>query len=277
MEFKALKNIETAYQQLRRYSMAFLGLCALITVVAVWRSYSFAEKQRQKIYVLDNGKSLMLALSQDLWQNRPVEAREHVKRFHELFFTLAPDKAAIESNVNRAMMLADKSAIAYYRDLSEKGFFNRLVAGNVSQRIVVDSIAGNFNDYPYELRTYARQQIIRESYITERSLASLSTPFVRTTTRRGSLSNDSRYWRIKTSDAMIGKHILKPLCEVKDRALEHLKNYLEQRTPRQRLYIVLTALLLFAAVDIWMIVSSLSGHSEPLPAQHIEVSVPLKP
>ena len=170
MEFKALKNIETAYQQLRRYSMAFLGLCALITVVAVWRSYSYAEKQRQKIYVLDNGKSLMLALSQDLWQNRPVEAREHVKRFHELFFTLAPDKAAIESNVNRAMMLADKSAIAYYRDLSEKGFFNRLVAGNVSQRIVVDSIAGNFNDYPYELRTYARQQIIRESYITERSL-----------------------------------------------------------------------------------------------------------
>ena len=144
MEFKALKNIETAYQQLRRYSMAFLGLCALITVVAVWRSYSFAEKQRQKIYVLDNGKSLMLALSQDLWQNRPVEAREHVKRFHELFFTLAPDKAAIESNVNRAMMLADKSAIAYYRDLSEKGFFNRLIAGNVSQRIVVDSIAGNF-------------------------------------------------------------------------------------------------------------------------------------
>ena len=170
MEFKALKNIETAYQQLRRYSMAFLGLCALITVVAVWRSYSFAEKQRQKIYVLDNGKSLMLALSQDLWQNRPVEAREHVKRFHELFFTLAPDKAAIESNVNRAMMLADKAAIAYYRDLSEKGFFNRLIAGNVSQRIVVDSIAGNFNDYPYELRTYARQQIIRESYITERSL-----------------------------------------------------------------------------------------------------------
>ena len=80
------------------------------------------------------------------------------------------NKAAIESNVNRAMMLADKSAIAYYRDLSEKGFFNRLVAGNVSQRIVVDSIAGNFNDYPYELRTYARQQIIRESYITERSL-----------------------------------------------------------------------------------------------------------
>ena len=162
-----------------------------------------------------------------------------------------PDKAAIESNVNRAMMLADKSAIAYYRDLSEKGFFNRLVAGNVSQRIVVDSIAGNFNDYPYELRTYARQQIIRESYITERSLVTscqLSTPFVRTTTRRVSLSSGSWYWRIKTSDAMKGRHCITTLAGAKDRALGRLKNYLEQRTPRQRLYIVLTALLLFAAV-----------------------------
>lgn len=74
---------------------------------------------------------------------------------------------------------------------------------------------------------------------------------------------------------MIGKHILTPLCEVKDRTLGRLKNYLEQRTPRQRLYIVLTALLLFAAVDIWMIVSNLSGHSRPPRVEHIEV--PLKP
>ena len=32
----------------------------------MWISYRFAERQREKIYVLDNGKSLMLALSQDL-------------------------------------------------------------------------------------------------------------------------------------------------------------------------------------------------------------------
>lgn len=54
----------------------------------------------------------MVALSQDLSQNRPVEAREHVRRFHELFFTLSPDKDAIESNVKRALYLADGSAIA---------------------------------------------------------------------------------------------------------------------------------------------------------------------
>ena len=88
MEFKSLKNIETSFKQIRIIAIVFVVLCAGITGYAVWNSFSFAEAQRQKIYVLDEGKSLMLALSQDLSQNRPVEAREHVKRFHELFFTL---------------------------------------------------------------------------------------------------------------------------------------------------------------------------------------------
>ena len=47
----------------------------------------------------------MLALSQDVQQNRPVEAREHIRRFHELFFTLSPDKSAIESNVQSDLYL----------------------------------------------------------------------------------------------------------------------------------------------------------------------------
>lgn len=99
MEFKSLKNIETSFKQIRLFGIVFVCLCAGIVGYALWNSYSFAEKQREKIYVLDGGKSLMLALSQDLSQNRPVEAREHVRRFHELFFTLSPDKNAIESNI----------------------------------------------------------------------------------------------------------------------------------------------------------------------------------
>ena len=87
----------------------------------------------------------MLALSQDVQQNRPVEAREHIRRFHELFFSLSPDKSAIESNVQRALYLSDESAIGYYRNLQEKGYFNRMKA-------------------------YCRQHIIRSSSVTERSL-----------------------------------------------------------------------------------------------------------
>ncbi|MDR1984738.1 MAG: conjugative transposon protein TraK [Prevotellaceae bacterium] len=170
MEFKSLKNIETSFKQIRFFGIVFVGLCAGIAGYSVWSAYNFAEAQRQKIYVLDGGKSLMLALSQDLSQNRPVEAREHVKRFHELFFTLSPDKNAIESNIRRALFLVDKSAFGYYKDLTEKGYYNRIISGNINQNLHVDSVSFVFDTYPYKAVTYARQLIIRESNITERSL-----------------------------------------------------------------------------------------------------------
>ena len=138
MEFKSLTNIETSFRRIRLMLAVFTGCCTLVTGYALWSSFRFAEKQREKIYVLDGGKSLMLALSQDLSQNRPAEAREHVRRFHELFFGLSPQKDAIEHNINRALQLADRSAYRYV--------------------------------YPYRVKTYARQLIIRESNVTERSL-----------------------------------------------------------------------------------------------------------
>lgn len=172
MEFKSLKNIESSFRQIRFFGIAFLCLCAGIVIYSVWSSYRFTEAQRQKIYVLDSGKSLMLALSQDMAQNRPVEARDHVKRFHELFFTLSPDKGAIESNMQRALYLADKSAYNYYKDLSEKGYYNRIISGNINQVVRVDSVSCDFTHYPYQVTTFARQMIIRESNVTERSLVS---------------------------------------------------------------------------------------------------------
>ena len=170
MEFKSLKNIETSFKQIRFFGIVFVCLCAVVVCYSIWNAYKFAEAQRQRIYVLDGGKSLMLALSQDLSQNRPVEAREHVKRFHELFFTLSPDKNAIEGNIRRALFLVDKSAFAYYKDLQEKGYYNRIISGNINQNVQVDSVTCNFENYPYKVVTYARQLIIRESNITERSL-----------------------------------------------------------------------------------------------------------
>ena len=170
MEFKSLKNIETSFRQIRLFGMIVVTLSAVVAIAAVVFALNFAEKQREKIYVLDNGKSLMLALSQDMAQNRPAEAREHVRRFHELFFTLSPDKSAIEHNINRALLLADKSAYNYYSDFVEKGYYTRIIAGNINQVLQVDSIQCDFNNYPYQVRTFARELIIRQSNVTERSL-----------------------------------------------------------------------------------------------------------
>ncbi|SFN43229.1 Bacteroides conjugative transposon TraK protein [Chryseobacterium oleae] len=170
MEFKTLRNIENSFKQIRLFTFVFALLCFGVVGLVVYQSYSFAEEQRKKIYVLDNGKSLMVALSQDMSINRPVEAREHVRRFHELLFTIAPDKNAIESNAKRAFNLADQSAFDYYKDLSEKGYYNRIISGNIQQRIEVDSVVASFSNYPYKVKTFARQFIIRSSNLTIRSL-----------------------------------------------------------------------------------------------------------
>lgn len=170
MEFKSLTNIETSFRQIRLFALVFICLCALITGFTVWNSYTFAEAQRQKIYVLDQGKSLMLALSQDVQQNRPVEARDHIRRFHELFFNVSPDKEAIEKNIERSLYLSDKSAYRYYKDLMEGGYYSRMISGNISQIVEIDSIRCDFDRYPYTALTYARQIIIRASNVTERSL-----------------------------------------------------------------------------------------------------------
>lgn len=170
MEFRSLKNIESSFKMIRFSCIMFICLCSGITGFSVFESYRFAELQRQKIYVLDQGKSLILALQQDASNNRPIEAKEHIKRFHELFFTLAPDKNAIEGNIRRALYLSDKSAYNYYKDLSEKGYYNRLITASIIQRVEVDSIVYNLDSYPFPVRTYARQIIIRESSVTERTL-----------------------------------------------------------------------------------------------------------
>lgn len=175
MEFKSLTNIETSFKQIRLYAIVFACVCVVVSAYAVYASYQFAGEQREKIYVLDQGKSLMLALSQDAANNRPVEAREHVRRFHELFFTIAPDKDAIEKNMERAFLLCDKSAFDYYKDLAEKGYYNRAISGNVNQRVEINSILCNFEHYPYEITTYARQFIVRQSNVTERSLVTTCT------------------------------------------------------------------------------------------------------
>ena len=65
--------------------------------------------------------------------------------------------------------MADKSAYNYYADFAEKGFYNRIIAGNINQVLQVDSVVCNFDRYPYEARTYARQMIIRESNVTNAS------------------------------------------------------------------------------------------------------------
>ena len=62
------------------------------------------------------------------------------------------------------------SCVASFMMAERVWYYNRLISGNINQVVHVDSVVCDFAVYPYKATTYARQMIIRESNVTERSL-----------------------------------------------------------------------------------------------------------
>ena len=166
------KDIEKSFKKLSSLTIVAVAGSLLFATIVGACAFSYAEKQRSKIYVLDQGKSLLLALQTDAILSKDVEIRDHVTRFHELMFSLSPQKQTIQENLDRAFNLADRSAWEYSQDLAEKGYYARLVSANISQQMIVDSVKFMGAGYPYQVRTYARQYVVRESTVSQYSFVS---------------------------------------------------------------------------------------------------------
>ena len=166
------RDIERSFSRMRTLSIVSVVASFVFALVVGVMAFNYSEQQRQKIYVLDQGKSLLLALQTDAILSKDIEIRDHVTRFHELMFTLSPQKQTISENLDRALNLADKSAYDYSQDLAEKGYYSRLVSANISQQMLVDSVVFQGSGYPYQVKTYARQYVVRESTLSEYSFVS---------------------------------------------------------------------------------------------------------
>lgn len=127
------------------------------------------SKAQERIYLLANGKALE-ALAADRKDNIPVEARDHVRNFHQSFFSLDPDDEVIKANIGRALYLADATAKKQYDDLKESGYYSGIISGNISQQVTVDSISVNMDAHPWYFRFYGRLRIIRPTAILNRTL-----------------------------------------------------------------------------------------------------------
>ena len=167
--FKQMKNIDTAYRYVRSFTMIIIASCFLLCAFVLYKSYSLVSQTQNKVYILAGGKALE-AYSADRKDNIPVEARDHIKTFHKLFFTLDPDEKVIQGNVTKALYLADGSAKREYDNLKESGYYSGIIAGNISQQIIVDSVSLDMNSQPLAFRCYATQNIIRATSTVSRSL-----------------------------------------------------------------------------------------------------------
>lgn len=169
MLFERPRNIERAFQLVRLFCLLVmvgaLGLCGWV----VYYSGQRMEAAQQRIYLLASGKALE-GVAADRRDNEAVEARDHVRVFHEDFFTLDPDERVIRTNITRALYLADGSAKRAWENLKESGYYAGIISGNISQEITVDSVALDLRVYPYYFRCFATERITRATVVLTRDL-----------------------------------------------------------------------------------------------------------
>jgi conjugative transposon TraK protein len=178
--FPNANNIETSFRHIRLFTLVIIVGCLSLSGLITWLSYRSMARMQDRIYILASGKALE-AVAQNRKDNIPVEARDHIRSFHQYFFTLDPDEKVIDANLNRALYLADASAKRQYDDLKETGYYAGVIAGNVSQEISIDSIHLDMTGYPYYFRCYATEKIIRPSSLVTRDL--LTEGWLRNTSR----------------------------------------------------------------------------------------------
>lgn len=167
--FTKLKNIDTAFRHVKAFTIIVVIASSIVSIVSLYKSFSLVSGMQEKVYILANGKALE-AFASERRDNIPVEARDHVRTFHQLFFTLDPDDMVIKENIGKSLYLADNTAKSVYDDLRESGYYSGIISGNISQTITIDSVQIDINPYPYEFRCYATQNIIRPTSIVTRNL-----------------------------------------------------------------------------------------------------------
>jgi conjugative transposon TraK protein len=167
--FPKTRNLESSFLLIR-------GTCVVVIVGAFcFCGYVFFAANRMmtraqgRIYILSGDKALE-AIAGERKENIPVEARDHIRNFHALFFTLDPDEKVIGDNLNRALYLADGSAKRVYENLKESGYYAGVISANISQRLTVDSVRLELSSYPYFFRCYGQETIIRSTSIVTRDL-----------------------------------------------------------------------------------------------------------
>ena len=144
-----VKNIEKRIKINKSVSIATVILAMVIVIVGFIYSYKIVRDARKSLYVIDNGIPVLVKQTDELL-NRPVEYKAQIELFHKLFFTLVPDDAYINENIDKSLYLIDDTGKKERNNLLE------------------NSINVNLNDKKFIY--YGTQMINRRSSLITRRL-----------------------------------------------------------------------------------------------------------
>ena len=161
---KHFNDIDQSFKAMKWVTALALGAAVVAMLGTALVFISKTSSLTDTIYVVDRGSAVMANRSPEDGY-RDIEADDHVLRFHELMLNVTPNAESIKRNIDRALILCDKSAYDYYMDLSEKGFYQRMISANITQEFVADSVRVDMESSPYKVTTYGKLYLMRESNI----------------------------------------------------------------------------------------------------------------
>ncbi len=171
---KSLKNVESAFQKTRTIAVIFMVFCISVLILDSYRDAELENKllaRLDKPYLLVGDQVHMIEMIENIEQTRPIEARGHIEKFHELYFNLDPDNKIIENNIKKAMYMVDESGRLQYEHQKNNRYFAQIVTDNISQRIELNKpIELDTINSRVKFRLEATQQLTRSTSIVKRSL-----------------------------------------------------------------------------------------------------------
>lgn len=169
---KQLIQMEQNFQRGRILILAALTCALVISLTVIVFAFQMVDTFSQRIYLINRGDAIE-ATCGDVSDNRPAEAKYHVNRFHELFFSVSPDPKSIEDNTKKALFLADGSAKRFYDNLQEQGYYRQMIEGNVTQKVTMDSVQVDMRVYPYKVIAHLKINQQRSTAYTIRQLVTV--------------------------------------------------------------------------------------------------------
>lgn len=168
---KLLHHIDQRERLWKRISLfALISNLCVVGASIYWVQKAYRDAS-ERVYILVNDHELAAARSGDIRNSVDIVAKAHIRRFHELFWTLEPDPEYIQQNVEeRALFLVDDSGYHLYQHYKSQGYYREIIAGNYSSSISTDSIVLNLSKYPYSFVYYGVQSIVRQRSILYRNI-----------------------------------------------------------------------------------------------------------
>jgi hypothetical protein len=95
-------GIDAELRRRRWLVTATLVFAAVVSVGTAVASFLFVRQSRDTVYVVDKGSTIMATIAAGDIQ-RDLEVEDHVRRFHELLFNLAPSTESQRRNLEQAL------------------------------------------------------------------------------------------------------------------------------------------------------------------------------